>query len=58
MDVLIAVSASLPLGLVLGVLFHKYVISEAQGIKEHVSDEIAEVRADLAEGLKKAAEKI
>lgn len=41
-----------------GVLFHKYVISEAEALKKHVTDEIAEVRVDLAESLKKAAEKL
>lgn len=48
-----------------GVLVHKYVISEALAIKQHVSDEIAEARAevaqlrsDLAEFLKSAAAKV
>ena len=41
-----------------GVIFHKYVISEAASIKEHVTAEIAEVRADLASLLQKAATKV
>lgn len=41
-----------------GVLFHKYVISEADAIKEHVTTEIAEVRADVASVLSKVAAKL
>ena len=43
---------------VAGVLFHKYVISEANAIKEHVTTEIAEVRADVASVLSKVAAKL
>ena len=41
-----------------GVVFHKYVVSEATAIKEHVTDEVAEVRADIASLLDKAKSKL
>lgn len=43
---------------VAGVLVHKYVISEAEKIKAHITAEIQEVRADLAETVKRAASKL
>ena len=43
---------------VAGVIFHKYVVSETAAIKEHVTAEVAEVRADLAAGLSKVAGKL
>lgn len=41
-----------------GVFFHKYVISEAEAIKQHVTEEVAEVRADVASLLEKVKAKI
>lgn len=41
-----------------GVIYQKYVISEAEAIKKHVTDEVAEVRADVASLLDKVKAKI
>jgi hypothetical protein len=41
-----------------GVVFHKYMISEATAIKDHVTAEVAEVRADIASALGNAAKKV
>jgi hypothetical protein len=38
---------------VLGIIVHKYAISEAQAVKKHVSDEIAAWRVDVAKLLTK-----
>jgi hypothetical protein len=58
MHVVIALSVGISTGFLAGVLFHKFVISEASAIKEHVTAEIAEVRADVASLLGKAASKL
>jgi len=46
---LLAVSFALAViaAFIAGVVFHKFVVSEATAIKDHVSDEIAEVRLDV-----------
>lgn len=54
----IVIIASLLAAFVAGVVVAKYVISESQSIKEHVTAEIAEVRADVASLLSKAAAKL
>lgn len=41
-----------------GVLFHKYVISEADTIKQHVTAEIAAWRVDVAKEIAKAKEQL
>lgn len=51
-------ASALPAAFVAGVVFHKYVVSEALAIKEHVTAEVAEVRADIASLLDKAKSKI
>jgi hypothetical protein len=43
---------------VAGVVVHRYVISEATSIKAHTTAEIQEVRADLADLVKKLAAKL
>lgn len=43
---------------VLGILTHKYAISQADAVKAHVTAEIQEVRADVAEFAKKVAAKV
>jgi hypothetical protein len=43
-----AFAIAVPAAFVLGVLFHKYIVSESAAIKQHVTDEVAEVRADVA----------
>lgn len=56
--VVIAFVVSVPAAFALGVLFHKYVASEAAAIKEHVTAEVAEVRADVAGLLQRVAGKL
>lgn len=51
-------AVAVPVAFAAGVVFHKYVISEAEKIKAHVSAEIQEVRADLASALSKLAGKL
>lgn len=58
MNAVLIVGSAVAVAFCAGVLFHKYVISEAQSIKEHVSAEIAEVRADVASLLSKTAAKV
>lgn len=43
---------------VAGVVFHKYVVSEAASIKQHVTDAEARIRDDVANLLKSAANKV
>ena len=43
-----AFAIAVPAAFVLGVLFHKYIVSESAAIKQHVTDEVAEIRADVA----------
>jgi hypothetical protein len=56
--VAIAFAVAVPAAFAAGVLYSKYVISEAASIKEHVTAEVQEVRADLASLLEKAAKKV
>ena len=56
--VITIVAASLSAGFAVGVIFHKYVVSEASAIKQHVTDEVAEVRADLSGLLKRTADRL
>jgi hypothetical protein len=59
MDLTLIAFAVLPIGgFVAGVIFHKYVISEATALKEHVTGEVAAVRADVASLLSKVAAKL
>ena len=39
---------------VAGVVFHKYVVSEAASIKQHVTGEVEKLRAEITGLLKKA----
>lgn len=41
-----------------GVVFGKYVISEAAAIKAHVTAEVDKLRADLSSSLSNAAKKV
>lgn len=54
----IAFAVAVPAAFAAGVIFAKYVISEANAIKQHVSEEVAEIRADLSSLLTKAAGKV
>lgn len=57
--VIVALLIGLPLAaFAAGVIYQKYVISEAEAIKKHVTDEVAEVRADVASLLEKVKAKI
>lgn len=47
-----------PLMLLIGIGIHKYAISQAEKIKAHVTAEVQEVRADVAELVKKLAGRI
>lgn len=47
-----------PAAFAAGVVFHKYVISEATAIKDHVSAEVNKVRGDISSALAKAAAKV
>lgn len=58
-SVIVALLIAMPLGaFAAGVVFQKYVISEAASIKAHVTDEVAEVRGDVASLLDKVKAKI
>jgi len=55
---LYALAVLVPAAFAAGVVFHKYVISEAASIKEHVTAEVQEVRADIASALGTVAKKV
>lgn len=44
----LALAIGLPAAFAAGVIFHKYVISEANAIKAHVSNEINELKKAIA----------
>lgn len=44
----IAFALAVPAAFFAGVLVHKYVVSEAQSVKQHISAEIAAWRVDVA----------
>jgi hypothetical protein len=52
--VAIAFSIAIPAAFAAGVIFHKYVISEAAAIKQHVTDAETRIRGDFSSLLKKA----
>jgi hypothetical protein len=54
----IAFAIAIPAAFAAGVVFHKYVISEAEAVKKHVTDEIAKVRDELSNALKSVAGKL
>ncbi len=56
--VAIAFAVVVPGAFAAGVLFSKYVISEAAAIKAHVTDEVSAVRMDLATALGNLAKKV
>ena len=58
MHVALLIAVLVPAAFAAGVIFHKYVISEATSIKQHVTDEVAEVRTDIASLLGEAAKKV
>jgi hypothetical protein len=48
---------AVPAAFAAGVIFHKYVISEAEKIKQHVTAAESRIREDIASLLNKAASK-
>ena len=58
MDIIIPVVFGLAVGFGVGVGFHKYVISEAESIKQHVTAEIAKLRGDASAVASKIASKV
>lgn len=48
----------LPAAFVAGVIFHKYVLSEAASIKAHVTSEVTALRADVGNALSAIAKKV
>jgi uncharacterized protein (UPF0333 family) len=59
METTIALSAvSGAVCFVLGVVFGKQVVSEAEAIKAHVTAQVNEVRSDIVSGLAAAAKKL
>ena len=50
----IAIAFAVPAAFAAGVIFHKYVLSEAWAIKAHVTAEVAKVRGDFSSLLQKA----
>lgn len=54
----IVVAVAVPAAFALGVVFHKYVLSEAEMVKAHVTAEIDEVRADFKKWLAELAQKV
>ena len=53
MDIFVTASVCLLVGSVLGVVFHKYIVSEATAIREHFTEEVSgmesRLRAELAD---------
>jgi len=54
----VAFAIAVPVAFAAGVIFHKYVISEAEAIKDHVTAEAAEIRADVMNAVKSVANKL
>lgn len=53
----LAFGVAVPAAFCAGVVFHKYVISEAESIKAHVSAAETRIRSDISSLLSKAASK-
>lgn len=58
MNPLVVFAVAIPAAFAAGVIFHKYVVSEAAAIKDHVTAEIENLRIDVASVLAKAASKV
>lgn len=54
----LTLAVAVPVAFLAGVVAHKYVLSEAQAIKLHVSQAEARIRADFQALLNKAAGKL
>jgi hypothetical protein len=58
MNPIVVLALAVPAAFGAGVVFHKYVISEAVGIKQHVTASEERIRTDVANALKGLAGKI
>ena len=58
MDIISAIAVTALVFFVLGVLFHRYVVSEANSIKTHTSNEFSALRADLVNFMQKVSSKL
>ncbi len=58
MDIIAISATASAFAFAAGVIFHKYVISEASAIKAHVTAEVDKVRGDVSSLLSKAAQKL
>jgi hypothetical protein len=54
----ITLAIAVPAAFAAGVIFHKYIVSEANSIKAHMTAEVEEVRADIASLLREAKTKL
>jgi hypothetical protein len=57
-SVAVAFVVAVPAAFAAGVIFHKYVISEAAAIKQHVTDAETRIRGDFSSLLKKAGAEV
>lgn len=58
MEVIAIATVASAVSFAAGVVFHKYVISEAQTIKQHVTEEVDALRAELSTGIANFAKKV
>ena len=54
----IAIVVALVVAFISGVIVHRYLVSEADLIKAHITGAESRIRADIADALKKAASKV
>lgn len=58
MNPIVVLACAVPVAFAAGVVFHKYVISEAEAIKQHITAVEERIRTDVANALKGVANKI
>lgn len=54
----LALSIAVPAAFAAGVIFHKYVVSEAAAIKQHVTQAEERIRLEIVSALRSAANKV
>lgn len=57
-SVAVAVAVAVPAAFAVGVIFHKYVISEAEAIRAHVTGAEQRIRGEIAAALRSTAGKL
>lgn len=57
-QIVFGVAAAVPVSFIAGVIVHKYVISEAERIKAHVTAEVEKLRGDVSSLLSRVASKL